>query len=60
VHEHLRMRAVCFGALPMRTVMADQGAVTVRLPDQTFAALIPWNFSCRAFPNRALHYHAFY
>ena len=54
------MRAVCFGALPMRTVMADQGAVTVRLPDQTFAALIPWNFSCRAFLNRAFHYHSFY
>ena len=49
VHEHFRMRAVRIGALPVRTVMADQSAVAVRSPGQTFAALVPRNFSCRVF-----------
>ena len=55
VHEHLRMRAVRFGALPVRTVMSDQGAVAVRSFGQAFAAFVPRNFSCRAFSC-----HAFY
>jgi hypothetical protein len=54
VHEHLRMRAIRFGALPMRTVMADQGAVAVRSPDQTLAAFVPRNFSCSAFTKHGL------
>ena len=49
VHQHLRMRAICFGALPIRTVVANQGAVAMWTPGQTFAAFVPWNFSCHAF-----------
>jgi hypothetical protein len=49
MHEHLRVRTIRFGALPVRTVMADQGAVAVRSPGQAFAALVPRDFSCHAF-----------
>ena len=46
VHEHLRMRAIRVGALPVRTVMADQGSVAVRSAGQTLAAFGPRNVSC--------------
>ena len=49
VHEHLGMRAIRVGALPMRTVMADQSAVAVRSTGQAFAALVPRNYSCHTF-----------
>jgi hypothetical protein len=43
------MRAIRFGALAVRTVMPDQGAVAVRSPGQTLAAFGPRNVSCSAF-----------
>ena len=59
VHEHLRMSTICVGALPVRTVMADQGAVAVRSTGQTFAALVLRNYPCRTLTCRTLYCHTF-
>jgi len=55
VHEYLRMRALRFGALPVRTVMPDQGAVAVRSTGQAFAAFVSKHFFCSAVFCSAVH-----
>jgi hypothetical protein len=62
VHKYLRMRAIRFGALPVRTVMPDQGAVAVRSTGQAFAAFVSRHFFysasfCSAFFCSAISKH---